>query len=94
LALAAASATLNGLHPGVVILDEPLQQNPDTKHVTLFLDFLSKSLAKEAKFQTLVFTFLNESQVKKLRDSGTAVLTVDGYLLGAVPKTPNAEAPN
>ncbi len=94
LALAAASVTLNGLHPGVVILDEPLQQNPDTKHIALFLDFLSKSLAKEASFQTLVFTFLNESQVQKLRDSGTAVVTLEGHLLGLVPKATDAEAPS
>ena len=94
LALAAASAMLNGLHPGVVILDEPLQQNPDTTHIALFLDFLSKSLAKEANFQTLVFTFLNESQVQKLRDSGTAVVTLEGHLLGPVPKPPDAEAPS
>jgi AAA domain-containing protein len=91
LALASASATLNGLHPGFVILDEPLQQNPDTDHVTLFLDFLSKQLAKEAKFQTLVFTFLNESQVQKLRESGTKVVTVEGYLLGPVSRAPSAE---
>ena len=94
LALAAASATLNGLHPGIVILDEPLQQNPDTEHVKLFLDFLSKSLAKESTFQTLVFTFLNESQVQKLRDSGTTVTTVEGHLLGPVPESPNRETPN
>jgi len=94
LALAAASATLNGLHPGVVILDEPLQQNPDTTHVALFLDFLSKSLAKEANFQTLVFTFLNESQVQNLRESGTVVVTLEGHLLGPVSKAADAEAPS
>jgi hypothetical protein len=88
LALAAASSTLNGLHPGVVILDEPLQQNPDTKHVTLFLEFLSKSLAKDATFQTLVFTFLSEGEVKELRDHGTNVVTVEGYLLRPVLKPP------
>jgi hypothetical protein len=88
LALAAASEALGGLHPGVVILDEPLQQNPDTAHIKLFLDFLSKDLAKEAKFQTLVFTFLNEDQVEKLRSSGTTVITVDGHLLGPVPIEP------
>jgi hypothetical protein len=92
LALAAASATLNGLHPGVVILDEPLQQNPDTTHIALFLNFLSKSLAKEASFQTLVFTFLNESQVQNLRESGTTVVTLEGHLLGPVSKAKEAEA--
>ena len=81
LALAAASTELKGLHPGVVILDEPLQQNPDTDHIALFLDFLSKNLAKQGDFQTLVFTFLNDTQVQKLRDSGTNVLTPEGRLL-------------
>ena len=94
LALAAASAKLNGLHPGVVILDEPLQQNPDTKHIALFLDFLSKSLAKEANFQTLIFTFLNENEVQELRESGTAVVTLEGHLLSPVPKAPDAVAPS
>ena len=94
LALAGASATLNGLHPGIVILDEPLQQNPDTVHRKLFLDFLSKSHAKESAFQTLVFTFLNESEVEKLRDNGASVITVEGHLLGPVPEPPNGKAPN
>jgi hypothetical protein len=94
LALAAASAKLNGLHPGVVILDEPLQQNPDTTHVALFLDFLSKSLAKEANFQTLVFTFLNENQVQELRESGTPVVTLEGHLLSPIPTAPGAVAPS
>lgn len=85
LALAAAGVTLEGLHPGVVILDEPLQQNPDTRHLELFLNFLSQDLAKNARFQTLVFTFLNDDEVQKLRDSGTTVITVDGHLLGPVP---------
>ena len=94
LALAGASATLNGLHPGIVILDEPLQQNPDTVHRKLFLDFLSKNHATESAFQTLVFTFLNESEVEKLRDNGTSVITVEGHLLGPVPELPNGKAPN
>ena len=94
LALAGASAELEGLHPGIVILDEPLQQNPDTEHKKLFLDFLSNSLAKESAFQTLVFTFLDESEAQKLRDSGTTVITVEGQLLGPVPEQPNPEAAN
>jgi hypothetical protein len=85
LALAAASEALGGLHPGVVVLDEPLQQNPDTRHVELFLNFLSQDLAKNAKFQTLVFTFLAEEDVQKLRSEGISVITVDGHLLGPIP---------
>jgi DNA repair exonuclease SbcCD ATPase subunit len=88
LALAATSAKLNGLHPGAVILDEPLQQNPDADHIKLFLDFLSNNLAKEAKFQTIIFTFLNDSQVQGLRDSGTKVATLSGHLLGPTSAPP------
>ncbi len=92
LALAAASETLHGLHPGLVILDEPLQQNPDDTHVELLLNFLSKSLAKEAKFQTLVFTFLSDTEVSKLREGGTKVLAVGWNLLAPVPR-PEAPPP-
>jgi hypothetical protein len=91
LALAAAGVTLTGLHPGVVMLDEPLQQNPDTRHLELFLAFLSQNLAKNAKFQTLVFTFLNDEEVQRPRDGGTTVITVDGHLLGPLPPPPPTE---
>ena len=78
LALAATSQKVDGLHPGVVILDEPLQQNPDQQHRELFISFLSQQLAREARFQTLIFTWLNDVEVKILRDQGTEVLTPEG----------------
>jgi hypothetical protein len=93
LALAAAAVILNGLHPGFVILDEPLQQNPDTHHRQLFLEFLSNDLAKNARFQTLVFTSLRSEEVDRLRDSGTLVITVEGHLLQPVPNEANEEGP-
>lgn len=87
LALAAASNDLQGLHPGFVILDEPLQQNPDTHHIDLFLKFLSGRIAKDAKFQTLIFTFLTEPQIEDLRVNGVNVLALDGHLLAPSPVT-------
>ena len=84
LALAAASVDLGGLHPGFVILDEPLQQNPDTHHIELFLKFLSGRIAKDAKFQTLIFTFLTEPQITDLRSNGVKVLALDGHLLAPI----------
>jgi hypothetical protein len=84
LALAAASADLSGLHPGFVILDEPLQQNPDTHHIDLFLNFLSGKIAKEAKFQTLVFTFLTDTQRAALRLHGVNVIALEGHFLAPV----------
>ena len=75
LAIAEASGKVNGLHPGVVILDEPLQQNPDTQHRSLFLNFLAKDLSKTTAFQTLVFTSLSDSEIFVLRTEGVKVLT-------------------
>ncbi len=78
LALAAASQTIGGLHPGVVILDEPLQQNPDPAHREMFIAFLSQQLAREAEFQTLIFTSLTEVEINRLRGQGTNVLIPEG----------------
>lgn len=78
LALAASAQDVDGLHPGVVILDEPLQQNPDEEHRKLFLAFLSKQLARQAKFQTIIFTGLREEEIRTLREQGTNVVTPPG----------------
>lgn len=78
LGLAAASEELGGLHPGVVILDEPLQQNPDDPHRDLFLTFLSQQLASQASFQTIVFTYLREPEIDLLRTQGLNVITPPG----------------
>jgi hypothetical protein len=78
LALAEASVSIGGMHPGIVILDEPLQQNPDPKHRELFLSFLSKALAKSAKFQVIIFTSLRQAEIAQLKRGGVSVATPDG----------------
>ena len=89
LALAAASQKIGGLHPGLVILDEPLQQNPDTQHRELFMAFLGQEFAQEAKFQTLIFTSLTQDEIDRLRKQGTNVLIPDGdHFLKSVPASP------
>jgi hypothetical protein len=96
LALAAASQQLKGAHPGVVILDEPLQQNPDEKHQDLFLTFLERELAQQSKFQTLVFTWLSGEEIARLRKGNTRVVTPPGshfLQLKAKPKGPEPQAP-
>jgi len=86
LALAAASGALTGLHPGLVILDEPLQQNPDEPHRELFLAFLSQELARQARFQTIIFTWLQPDVIDRLRDLGTNVVTPEGeHFLKLIP---------
>ena len=100
LALAATGTKDGGLHPGIVILDEPLQQNPDPKHRSRFIEFLSKHLARNAKFQTIIFTSLKEEELDELRQEGVMVQTPPGKKwLQLVPppepatKTENPEAP-
>lgn len=78
LALADASSKVRGLHPGLVILDEPLQQNPDPKHRELFLSFLSKELAKKVPFQVVIFTSLRQTEITQLRRGGVSVATPEG----------------
>lgn len=85
-----------GLHPGIVILDEPLQQNPDPEHRSRFIEFLSKHLARNAKFQTIIFTSLKEKKLEELRQEGVMVQTPPGkeWLLLVPPPEPATEAEN
>ena len=78
LGLASASQFINGLHPGLVIFDEPFQQNPDDPHRDMFISFLSAQLARQAKFQTLIFTSLHQTEIEQLRQQGTTVLLPEG----------------
>lgn len=78
LALAASTTESVGLHPGFVILDEPLQQNPDPAHRKGFVEFLSKQLALKAKFQTIVFTSLQPAEVTKLRKQNVDIQIPEG----------------
>jgi DNA repair exonuclease SbcCD ATPase subunit len=78
LALAATSRAKSGLHPGFLVLDEPLQQNPDDSHKELFFTFLEKQLAQQSKFQTLIFTWLSEVEIERLRKQNTVVITPEG----------------
>lgn len=73
LALAKASRVLSGQHPGFVVLDEPQQQNPDERHVELFLQFLATA-AKDKDTQVIVTTHVKKGEVGRLRDAGVHVV--------------------
>jgi hypothetical protein len=89
LALAASTSGSGGLHPGLVLLDEPLQQNPDR-----FIQFLSRQLARSAGFQTIIFTSLTTAEVARLRRQGVNVRTPEGKkLLQLVPEAPTKPVP-
>jgi hypothetical protein len=94
LALAATGTKPTGLHPGVVILDEPLQQNPDPAHRSRFVQFLSRELARTAAFQTIIFTSLTGEEVARLRKQGVNVQTPAGkkWLKLVPPPEPPKEA--
>lgn len=77
LALAVASEAKAGLHPGFVVLDEPLQQNPDDPHRERFTDFLTGETAQALKVQTIVFTYLRGTELERLREKGVNVITPD-----------------
>jgi hypothetical protein len=83
LALATASAQVAGLQPGMLLLDEPLQQNPDDPHRKLFLAFLleehRRQLSQTTKpIQTLIFTSLYPDEVERLRAADFPLQTPEG----------------
>ena len=96
LALAVASGTESGLHPGFVVLDEPLQQNPDEAHRKLFIDFLTSETAQALEVQTIVFTWLHPPERERLKAEGVKVITPEGaHFLQLVPMPePSGDSPN
>lgn len=77
LALAEASRAQTGAHPGFVVLDEPLQQNPDQKHVELMLQFF-ETAARETTIQVIVTTYLNPAQLSRLQAAGVNAIELPG----------------
>ncbi|HVZ33632.1 MAG TPA: hypothetical protein VG963_14470, partial [Polyangiaceae bacterium] len=77
LALAEASREKSGPHPGIVVLDEPLQQNPDLKHRELMLRFFERA-ATATKSQVIVTTSLRPDELAQLRKAGVRVKALPG----------------
>lgn len=77
LALAEASRAKTGPHPGIVVLDEPLQQNPDPKHRELMLRFF-EATAATTKNQVIVTTSLRPDELAQLRKAGVRVNALPG----------------
>lgn len=76
LALMMTSFNRNGNHPGFVVFDEPLQQNPDAAHRKFFVNFLINQ-GKTLPGQTIFFTNLNPEELKQLRANNTDVQVFD-----------------
>ena len=77
-----------GLHPGFVLLDEPLQQNPDPEHRKLFLDFLCNGLPHKTRVQTIIFTALLPDELKRLKLTTTRLIEPKGDHLLQLVKSP------
>ena len=80
LALAhAAAVDLAGnepaFHPGFVLLDEPLQQNQDKKHRRRFVDYLVNQGSDQPPYQVIIFTYLFDEEIGRLRESGITLHT-------------------
>jgi hypothetical protein len=75
LALASASEAVAGVHPGTVVLDEPLQQNQDPDHRKLFVNFVLRASKTPMPYQVLIFTSLLAAEIADLAEA-SHVLTV------------------
>lgn len=63
------------LHPGFVVLDEPLQQNQDKKHRRLFVDYLVDQGTKQPPYQVIIFTYLFDDEIERVREAGVTLQT-------------------
>ena len=81
------------MHPGFVVLDEPLQQNPDEKHRDLFVDFLRSERVRALKGQTIVFTWLHDHERDRLTQAGVRLVNPrrDHFLELVQPPEPVSE---
>ena len=91
LGLAAAAESVGGLHPGFVVLDEPLQQNPDEKHRDLFVDFLRSERVRALKGQTIVFTWLHDHERDRLTQAGVRLVNPRGDHFLELVRSPETE---
>lgn len=81
-------------HPGFVVLDEPLQQNPDQHHRRLFIDFLLRR-GPAIQRQAVVFTCLPAEEVAALCRAGVSTRMMEGRFLRLVePVVATEEAPS
>jgi hypothetical protein len=78
LALAVTAEATKGYHPGFVLLDEPLQQNPDPQHRELFVRFLLAGLPTATQIQVIIFTNLTDAEIKHLQAHGREVHEIKG----------------
>lgn len=83
-ALASVATAMDGHHPGILVLDEPLQQNPDRKHVDFLIRFLIEQqrsmrlLGENAReLQVILITFLLDQDIRTLENAGVPLTILE-----------------
>lgn len=88
LALAQTGLQFRGNHPGFVLLDEPLQQNPDPEHREKFVSAI-RAMASIITGQLIIFTSLQPREIERLKAPNIHLEVRSGdYLLTAAPQPP------
>jgi hypothetical protein len=77
ISLAETALKFRGNHPGFVLLDEPLQQNPDAKHRRHFVETLKRLRAKPT-CQVIIFTHLEKPELEELDRADVKITLPDG----------------
>jgi len=77
LALHQVSRRFGRWHPGVLLMDEPLQQNPDEAHRRGFVDLIAQAWPTIEE-QVILITSFEEHEVTALAKRGVDVHVVDG----------------
>jgi len=71
-------------HPGFVVLDEPVQQNPDPAHRAKWIEFICNA-ASDLRGQVVLFTSLVPDELDRLRKADVAVQALEGRFLSLTP---------
>ena len=80
MALLEVSLREGGHHPGFLLLDEPLQQNPDSEHRSAFLSAI-EALWPQVTGQVIIATSLQEEESEELAAAGVSIESMDDYFL-------------
>lgn len=92
-ALTLQSIQPGGNHPGILVLDEPYQQNPDDFHKLHLAEFFKYFSSAIGKHQTIIFTSLPIDDRRKLKKENMNVFDLEGehFLKPVVSPAPPGE---
>jgi hypothetical protein len=75
-----------GNHPGFLLADEPLQQNPDHEHRESWCEFLATQAQRQTG-QVIILTSLKPDEINRIREKGVAITELrEQHLLRLVDK--------